>query len=419
MSKKHINGKINPRGTDSWHMIINSGYDESGKRNRISISTGLPIKGNMRKAEVMLSETIRQLEECRELTDKTNLKELYTLLVERGLDNLKKNPVTAANKSSNPLFSDVINQWLEVKQARTSENNCVKYGYAIKHINSFFEGIHIRDLTTLDIDKYYTIKLKGNKPLSAKTLQDHKAVINSSIEYAIKVLKVISDNPAEAANSPRKLKKIPRYFDSETFNEVLEKIQGNAIESAVIMSGNYGLRRQEVLALCWSDIDFEKMEFVIRHTYTQVGKKRVNAERTKSMNGFRTFPLTEQIAQYLKDLKAQQEENHKLCGNAYVNNDYVCKWSDGRRILPNTLTRKWSKFLEANGFKHISYHDLRHTCASMLLKLGLSLEEIRDYLGVSDISTVLIYAHLDSTTREKAISKLNEVIVIPKKNLSA
>lgn len=101
-------------------------------------------------------------------------------------------------------------------------------------------------------------------------------------------------------------------------------------------------------------------------------------------------------------LKAKQEQNRKLCGRAYCTKytDYIYVNEIGELVKPGYLTQHFPYILEKNGLRKIRYHDLRHSCASLLYANGVSLKEIQEWLGHSDIATTSnIYTHLNFTSK--------------------
>jgi len=136
-----INGHIASRDTEYYHMVINAGFLPDGKRNRISISTGLPLKGNQRKANSMLNETIMNLKGARKKSGLSSLKEIHRLICDVGADNISSGMLTKPtkqgtlnDKENNPLFPDVIDEWLLYHSTRVSGNSNEKYKHASKHV---------------------------------------------------------------------------------------------------------------------------------------------------------------------------------------------------------------------------------------------------------------------------------------------
>ncbi len=431
-----ITGSVSDRKTNYYHMIFNAGFLPDGKRNRASESTGLTLKGNQRKANNMLIGKINDLTEARAITGIAELKELLELLkVYPNVDDLKiakeNEAVSAAppdipEEDPGPLYNDVIDQFLRYHATRVKGNTILKYQYAAAHVKEFFAEKLMKEVTSLDIAKYFTYKSEGDaekgiEPLLPSTLADHRSVISMSCKYARRIMKVIKENPAEDVLSPKVVVGSPDFFREEELNLVFEKIMGNPIAPAVILAGAFGLRRQEAVGAKWNAIDLESNTVTIRHTVTLEGSKEVAADTTKSASSFRTLILLQDIKPFFVALKDYQKASCKMCGRPFSEDSYICVWPDGRRLRVGHVTRKWADFLAANHMRHIRYHDLRHSSASLLRRSGLSLLEIKDWLGHADIKTTARYAHLGMEERqqrvaEKVAGKLH--IKIDEKNAS-
>jgi integrase len=143
---------------------------------------------------------------------------------------------------------------------------------------------------------------------------------------------------------------------------------------------------------------------------------RVDGERiivaddtTKTQSSLRTLPLTPVLRAKLLSVQEEQEQNRRLCGRSYNKDESRYIYTDvlGNRIKPDYLSSQFPIFLERNGFRHIRFHDLRHSCASLLLANGVSLKQIQDWLGHSTFKTTAdIYAHLESDSKRAAAAAL-------------
>lgn len=401
-----------------YQMIINAGYLENGKRNRISLTTGLPVRGNARKANGMLRETISLLEDAMGFTNIVDLKELHRLISESDTDNLKSSLIGKEEKEQkhpdNPLVSTVVDEWLQYEETRVSGNTANKWRYGAKHVKAFFDrdSVCICDLSPRQIALYYTNKKNGDpdngiQGLSAKTIRDHKEVIQGSIKYAIEIMKVIQVNPAEKVAAPKVETRPPNYYKQDQIKVALQKIRGSSIEAAVVLAANFGLRRQEVMGLKWSALDLDKGSLTVRHTVTRVNGENVAADRTKSKSSLRTLPIPKKVVVFLKWLKNHQESMKEEFGDSYIDNDYIVKWEDGNQMSPDYVTKKWRLFLKANKLPLITFHDIRHSFASLLVKLGFTLKEIQEWLGHADIKSTAIYTHLIYEDKERVADKVD------------
>ena len=111
---------------------------------------------------------------------------------------------------------------------------------------------------------------------------------------------------------------------------------------------------------------------------------------------YRSFPLVPEIKQLLIDEKARQAKNRKEFGKEYNNTQYIFVWDDGRPYASEYISQHFKRVLKWNNLPPIRFHDLRHSCASILLSRGFTLKDVQEWLGHSDITlTANIYGHLD------------------------
>ena len=380
------------REQNGLYQIILSYKDGDGKRKTKSTSTGLPVKGNKRKAEAMLMDA-RQ----------TFVPPVFAVA-----------PLEKA-KPDELLFTDFILEWLEMMKNSVETTTYASYCMVIKRkIVPYFEDkrILLKDLTPKDIQDYYQYSLNTEK-VTANTVIHRHANIRKSLQYAVKI-GLINYNPADRVERPRKQKYIASFYNEQELETLFSAVKGKPIELAVILGAFYGLRRSEAVGLRWDAIDYERKTLTIKHTVTQMnvdGKQTiVDKERTKTKSSYRTLPLVAPFEKLLHELKAEQEEHRKVCGSAYCTEflDYIYVNEIGERIKPNFITQNFPLTLEKAGLRRIRYHDLRHSCASLLYANGVSLKDIQEWLGHSDISTTSnIYTHLDYSSK---VSSANAIL---------
>ena len=129
---------------------------------------------------------------------------------------------------------------------------------------------------------------------------------------------------------------------------------------------------------------------------------QIAQDTTKTKSSMRTLPLVPAFKEKLLKLKEQQEEYRRVCGRCYNKKylEYICVDEMGTLISPHYLTASFPKLLEKNNLRHIRFHDLRHSCASLLLANGVPMKQIQEWLGHSDFSTTAnVYAHLDYNSK--------------------
>ena len=362
------------------HLSKKNGYyyavlnytDELGKRKTKWFRTGLPEKGNKKKAEAFLAEIRREFQ-----------------------------PPKTKIPNEDILVADFMEEWLEVIRMSVAIPTYASYCNMVrKAIVPYFreKGITLKELTTSDIEKYY---IHESKRVSAATVIHYHANIHKALKYAVKH-KLIASNPADQVERPKKTRYIGSYYDAEEVSQLLEVSKGSKLELPIMLAAFYGLRRSEVIGLKWNAVDFDRDTITIQHTVTScnVDGKRVMvaADTTKTKSSLRTLPLVPFVKERLLLLREEQKENRRLCGRSYNKEylDYVCVNEIGDLINPHCVTSDFPKLLEKHNLKHIRFHDLRHSCASLLLDNGVAMKQIQEWLGHSDFSTTAnIYAHLE------------------------
>ena len=170
----------------------------------------------------------------------------------------------------------------------------------------------------------------------------------------------------------------------------------------------YGLRRSELLGLQWDSIDFEAKTMTIRHTVSKVTEV-VAKDKTKNASSRRTFPLTPEALEKFKAAKCQEAQNRIAFGREYQENSYVFKGADGHTYSPDYVSHRFNDLLKKHSLPHIRFHELRHSCASMLIAVGWTLKDVQEWLGHSDIKmTANIYSHLDTARKSNIAAALAE-----------
>lgn len=183
----------------------------------------------------------------------------------------------------------------------------------------------------------------------------------------------------------------------------------------VILTVYYGLRRSEVLGLKWSAIDFAEKRIHIRHKIIDDKSSGHSVIRgmdvMKSKSSFRSLPMIPYIEQELLKEKAKQEEMQRMLRRTYNREyiEYVCVDPIGNLIKPQYVTEHFKVILYKNGLDKIRFHDLRHSCASLMLVNNEEMKKIQAWLGHSTITiTADTYAHLDMQSKVTSAEKIGE-----------
>ena len=355
-------------------------YDENNKRKQKSKSTGLSSRGNKKQAQKMLDEFLIQNGDTQTL-----LNEIYVV--------------------------DYLQEWFDGLKSEVRENTYKNYRYTFNaHILPYFKSHNklLKELTQRDIKKYYKEMLKT---LSVCSVKKHHANIHKALGEAVED-GLIKYNPAAGIKFPKKAKFKGQYYTAEEIKTLKRIIKGTPIEVPVMLTIFYGFRRSEVLGLKWDAIDFNLNRIFVGHTIIDTDEGNKGVDDTKSETSKRYMPINDEIKAYLKAIKKKQLENKMFYGNTYIDSGYVCTYDNGEVMKLNFLTNQFTKLLKANDdkIKTIRFHDLRHSSATILLSLGFSLYDIKEWLGHSDISTTLIYAHYIDDRKNDMVNKFSEKV---------
>ncbi len=318
--------------------------------------------------------------------------------------------------NSRITFISMMEEWLE-NTCKMQIETTTYDGYKLifkAHIKEYFDStLLLQQLKTIQLQKYFDEKAKsGNKRngegLSGNTLRKHKILLKCFFDYAVK-MNIISKTPITNVTLPKMDKFIGKYYTADQLEQLLNCVKGTLIETPVLITSFYGLRRGEILGLRWEDIDFKEGSIKICNTRTRVGETTVN-KAPKNESSLRTLPMIDNVNTYLKQLLKKQKENKLLMGNEFKQSEYICCWENGQMYDISLLNHQFKKILEDNSMPHIRFHDLRHSTASYLLKQGFSLKEIQVWLGHSNINTTAnIYSHIDIEMKMNMATKMNSI----------
>ena len=373
-----------------YYAVLNY-RNAGGQRKTKWISLGLPEKGNKRKAEAELARLRAEFEPPKEVGD----------------------------LSSDMLFADYLLEWLEIAKGRLAVATYSSYAAMIKKpVGPYFRqrNLTLRELEARHLQMFYSEMIRKVKP---NTVIHYHAIIHSALKYAVKT-DMLVQNVADKVDRPKKNSFQPVFLSAEEMQKMFEALRGTKLELPVLVAAFYGFRRGEVLGLKWDAIDFERGTISVIRTVTTItvdGKQtEIEQQSAKTKSSLRTLPLIGSFREYFMQVKEAQELNKQICGNCY-NHEYdgfVFVDELGERMRANYLTSAFPKFLESHGLRRMRFHDLRHSCASLLLANGVPLKHIQEWLGHSDFTTTAnIYAHLDYKSKITSAQAMETGLALP------
>ena len=395
-----------------YYAVLNL-YNENGKRVPKWISTGLKVENNERKNQANKKQA-----------EKIKDNEILKANIESNGSNRISNSLKDA-KYKDMLFCDYVVEWLENQKNKLTANTYVGYEQKIKgKFYKYFKeqktkliDLRARDLQEF-IDYLFNLGLKGN------TVSHYLTNINVALDLAV-TKEIIPTNPLNKIPPVKKEDFIPEFYTDYEVLAFIEAIKDDKLRLPLTLAAVYGLRREEVLGITWNAIDFNHKAIVISKTVGRakyLGKTQfLFKDIPKNKSSYRTLPLFDFIADLLLEYKEKYKNDKKFFGNTYCNDykDYICLNENGELMKPDTISRNFSRILEKNNFKKIRLHDLRHSCATLLLRNGVPMSEIQKWLGHSSIRTTERYAHLNQNDKQipaqMIYSKLNSAFETNKK----
>ncbi|MHB8156628.1 MAG: site-specific integrase [Desulfocucumaceae bacterium] len=319
-------------------------------------------------------------------------------------------------------LGDWIKRWLTVyKKPYIKPGSYSNYEHISRvHIIPSLGQIPLQSLQTNSIQDFYNQKnlngrLDGTGGLSSRIIHLIHQVINGALKQAVKE-KLIQYNPAEATRLPKLKYNEMSTLNQEQVRKYLDGAKGDRLYSAFLLELSTGLRRGELLALRWEDVDFKERHLTIRNTLARV---RLDSEKPstlvfsepKTEKGKREIPLLQNILKELKSHKVKQLEEKLFMGESYLDNGLVFATPEGRPIDPRNFYRLHTKLLKDSGLPHVRFHDLRHTFATLMLEAKEEPKVLQEILGHAKISTTYdIYCKTNKAMKTQALKSIEKIL---------
>jgi len=380
-----MRGHMRKRGKSNWEITIDIGRDaETGKRLR-HFET---VKGVKKDAQHRLAELLINIEQG------TYIKQTRKLTV-----------------------ADWLLQWLHGYVASNlSPKTNESYQHELRHyIIPCLGGIRLNDLRPNHIQDYIAEALSGGRRRSAgglshRTVQHHYRILSKALDDAIR-MGLLTVNPCKGVRPPR-----PARYDIPALGpDDLTKLMGTIRQSSYYLYYHTllltGLRRSELLALKWRDVDLDLACMYVAHSLHRLDDGSIIIKEPKTSSSRRPVDLPPSLALLLRQHKADQEVERALLGQNFNEDDFVFSHADGSPLNPTTVTHTFSKVAKRAGLPYLRLHDLRHIHATMLLKAGTHPRIVQERLGHSSIATTLdIYSHTVPGMQKAAAERLDTLL---------
>lgn len=308
----------------------------------------------------------------------------------------------------NILFVDWVQDYVKSRENTLSPNVFWNYNKRVDELREYplFKNMKLVDLKAQDLISYYNYK--RSQGCQDSTVKKVANIIHPAVRNAYH-LEIISKDITAQIPHFKESKPSIRYFDKQEMEKFLNAIKGHQNELAFKLACYYGFRRSEIIGLKWDSIDFITKTITIKHKVTICRRKIWCEDKLKTESSFRTLPLIPEIEKDLIEHKEQVKRNKKYYCEKYDDTfkDYIIVDPMGKLLYPDNLTHQFKLVCKKHNLKDIRFHDLRHSCASLLLATGIHMKQIQEWLGHADFSTTAnIYSHLDFSSKIESAKQI-------------
>jgi integrase len=370
-----MRGHITKRGKDSYSIVISLGKDpDTGKYRYQWVS----VKGTKKDAEKRLSELLHQLDTG-----------------------------TFVNPSKTTL-AEYLQRWLqEYAKPNLSPRGFERYESITRvHLIPRLGNTPLVQLTSEQLQKHYTLKV--NEGLSPRSIRYHHVVLHKALETAMK-WGLLARNVSDGVDVPRARQAEMRTWDEYEVTRFLEAARDSRYYALFHTALFTGMRRSELLALQWRDIDFHQIS--VNRSLHQLRDGSYVFTQPKSVKSRRTIALSPSSVLTLSEHKEDQKGIRAMLGLPLRDDDLVFATHDGKPLRPNTVSRAWAALAAHAGLKIIRLHDARHTHASLMLKQGVHPKIVQERLGHSSIQVTLdTYSHVVPGLQEAAAESFDRLV---------
>jgi integrase len=286
---------------------------------------------------------------------------------------------------------EYLDRWLPDIRGTVRQHTWERYEQIVRvHIEPTLGRVRLKDLTATHARGLYREKLDDGS--SPRTVQYIHTTLRKALQDAVSD-GLIPRNVADGIKAPKPKKKEINPLSPEQARAFLEAVRGDRLEALYSLAVQRGLRQGELLGLRWEDVELEAGTLQVRRTLALTKEGHV-FEPPKNGKG-RSVELTQGASEALRNHLARQLAEMKASGDRYQDQGLIFPGEHGQPMRPYTLTGKLERILKRAGLPRIRFHDLRHTCATLLLSKGVHPKFVQELLGHATISITLdCYSHV-------------------------
>ena len=302
-----------------------------------------------------------------------------------------------------------LEHWFEdVHKPTLRVSSYVRYRSLLRnHILPVLGDIQVQKLTAQHVQALYARKAKEG--LSSKSIQNIHGLLHKALDNAVK-WGLVSRNVCNVVSTPRLIRHEIHPLTREQAQKFLEKVRGQKLEAILTLALTTAMRRGELLALRWQDINFEAMSLHVSRTVSRIAGHGYVENDPKTSRSRRMIMLPPFTIEMLIQHRLDQEKARLKAGVRWKDQGLVFSNTHGGYLHPDYLLVKFHRLLKEIGLPDMRLHDLRHSAATILLSMGVHPKVVQEILGHSQISmTMDIYSHVLPSMQKEAMGKLNDL----------
>jgi integrase len=260
------------------------------------------------------------------------------------------------------------------------------------HIKPVLGSLKLKKLNSAHVQNFYRNRLDTG--LSASTVRKIHDILRRGLAQAVD-WHLTQRNVADVVKPPRPVPKEIVALSADETRRLLDAAAEDRLEALYVLAVHTGMRQGEMLALRWQDVDIENAVLSVRRTLTRRGGKVAFGE-PKTKKSRRSIRLTPQAVDALRAHLERQLRDMEILGDHYQDQGLIFTTDTGAPINPSNLRqRSFTPLLKRAGLPHMRFHDLRHTCATLLLSRGVHPKFVQELLGHATIAITLdTYSHV-------------------------
>lgn len=373
-------GHIRQRSAGSWEIKWDAGTDPLTGRRRTRFAT---VKGTKRDAQRALRERLGA--------------------VDRG-------EIPDAGKMT---LGQYLEQWLTAQESQVSAKTHERYSELVRgHLIPGLGAVKLGQLRAATIEAFYADRLKsgrknGKGGLSPRTVRHLDRVLNAALRRARR-LDLIASNPVELVERPAVQPKEIEVLDPRQAAMLLKTAEGTRLRTPLFLALATGLRRGELLALRWRDLDLDRGQLTVAQALEQTTAHGLRFKAPKTRRSRRTVKIGPAVVEEMRAHKRRQAEERLRAGLGKDELDLVFATGAGAIVDPRTFSKEFARLVAKAGVPAVGIHALRHTHFTELLKAGIHPKVAADRAGHASVAVTMdIYSHIVPGLQEGAALQID------------